>query len=1493
MFGDASRDLRRDCVSPRTGGEADKFGNRYEGRWTVRHLLDVLAGRAKSITVEETGTMGEGIEFSVERNDGMIEGHQVKRQRGNANAWSIRNLSNLGIWAAAESQVAKGRQFHFVSLIPARTCDELSDRARRADDAQAFVDGLGTKLRSEFDLAVKEFASAARAFEVLRGTFVRWPDEREVRETNAALAGLLLSGAPGPAAAAVLGDLVSDNLGKALDASAIRKLLHEYEIYEATLLGAPDVRDSVQRIFETWDSSVARELLRPEIPRPETSAIRSALRASAATIFATGSAGAGKSAALRQAVAELRDEWPLLAMRLDRIEPFSSTHELGVNRLGLTSSPVSSLAAVADGRDCLLVIDQLDAVSRASGRMPASFDAVADLLREAKAFPNMRVLVACRGFDIDNDDRLRDLISGDQPIEQISIGQLDDAQVGEAIAQMGLDPAAMSGSQLALLRSPLNLVLLAAIADHRDAGTFATAKDLMDAFYDRKRRACRERRPDVRFADTLGALAAYMSENQRLVAPAAVLDAGDLLDDADVLSSEHVVVRDGQQIAFFHEALFDYVFARRWIVRGESLVEFLVGGEQELFRRAQVRQILAHLRDEDPARFVAEVGGVLDSSKVRFHIKEVVLAILRSLPNPTQAEWHLVETQLAAGHPFAALIWSGLRAPAWFARLDQEGAVERWLASRDPDLEARALEIMSSAAAGQEARLAELLLPFVKRDEYPAWLRWVVGYRTRICSRELFDLVVDAVRKGHYDDAGHDLWMSAQGLGEHPETAAELLEAWLGDRPEAFKRDAQGRIAALTNDDYGANELLRKAAKGAPAAFCRRMLPFLLRAMATTAYGDDRPRHDHHFTHRTWNGNNHDLADHVLHATADALRQLATDDLSELDELLSALAGDEHDSAQWLLYQALIAAGARRADQAAELLLEGDHRLYSGYSCDSYWTTRELLQAISPTVSAERFRDLERLIMAVGPEWESPPGGYSQFTLLSALAEDRLSDAGRRRLGGLRRRFSRPQPDTPTGVQVGSFGPPIPESAAQHMTDDQWLRAIATHNTDELDWQTMSGGAREQGQVLEAATSADPARFAQLGLGLDASSHPAYVNAILRGLGSPEAEADADLVFQYIRHVARLGRNSEHDAWLAWPLRRQLAEDIPDDIIQLVVERALDAPESSDDAWLRDSENGQKYYRGDPFHNGMNTARGSAVLTLGDLLGHDADGHRTGLVVYSFDRLATDPSVAVRTCVAHLLAAGLRHARPRSVEAFQRLIETDDRLLAASPVETLMVHIGFGEPAVVGPVIERMLGSEFENVREAGGRMAAFAGLELDIPELLTAAVGSSDPLVRKGAAVICARRLPITGDHVAALRALLAFIHDESPAVRDAAAEVAAALRDRPLEPHRDLLSALIASPAITDAMPQLLITLERATERVDDLVKALARRFLDMHQNDMNDFATRTAGDAKQIGELVMRAYAQAHDAIARKEALDLVDDLLSRSAWGFSEMVVDAER
>jgi hypothetical protein len=212
--------------------------------------------------------------------------------------------------------------------------------------------------------------------------------------------------------------------------------------------------------------------------------------------------------------------------------------------------------------------------------------------------------------------------------------------------------------------------------------------------------------------------------------------------------------------------------------------------------------------------------------------------------------------------------------------------------------------------------------------------------------------------------------------------------------------------------------------------------------------------------------------------------------------------------------------------------------------------------------------------------------------------------------------------------------------------------------------------------------------------------------------------------------------------------------------------------------------------------------------------------------------------------------AGRSTATRTPTAAFWHLVETDDRLLTTQPVMDLMIYIGNDDPLRIQPVIERMLGSEYPAVKEAGGKQAAFAGLEFGLDGLLSAAPQNPDGSVRKGAAEVCARRLGGTADPVGAAAALSQFFTDDDEDVRKSAAQAALTLRGQALRPFADLLSTLIQSPSFTDALSAVLMTLEQATDRIDDLVIDCAKRFLQEHGSQVGDLSTAAAGQAQGVG-------------------------------------------
>ncbi|MDQ3740607.1 MAG: hypothetical protein M3389_06645 [Actinomycetota bacterium] len=466
------------------------------------------------------------------------------------------------------------------------------------------------------------------------------------------------------------------------------------------------------------------------------------------------------------------------------------------------------------------------------------------------------------------------------------------------------------------------------------------------------------------------------------------------------------------------------------------------------------------------------------------------------------------------------------------------------------------------------------------------------------------------------------------------------------------------------------------------------------------------------------------------------------------------------------------------------------------------------------------------------------------------------------------------------------------------MTDEQWLRAFEKYAGQEWSPHDLGvGGAYELGRELAQRAKGDPDRFIRLALHPKAASDPAYIVAIIDVLKEVAADATPELVFDFIRHVASL-HLPEHERRVGDVVRAVRDRDIPRDIIEILVERALHAasPAPHDPPtveWSGDEEGDDAQLRSDLWIQGLNTARGHLVTALADLLIHDADGSRTAIVAPHLAEFAQEPHSGVRACVARLVAAALGHAEAEAVAVYLPLTEGQDAALATDPFESLTVFVSHRDADAAAAVIDRMLESDDRHVRRAAGRLSAFMGLERERPGMLAEALAAEDAFVRRGAAEICSHRLTFTKNSEGAQNAVRALLTDPDLKVRTAAADVAPNLRGAPLRPYAPLLHDVIQAPAFDAIGSQLLLTLEAAPDRVDDLVLASARRFVDEHGRELGDFSTGAAADARELCTLVLRAYAQAPDPAGRAAALDLIDQLLLLGAYGIEEALSESER
>lgn len=1164
---------------PSKGGLSDKIGNRYEGRIAVWRLLQLLDEQHDSVLARFEQPGDDHFEWWVQRADGSRTYTQVKRQQAPDKEWTIGTLVSRGVLTAFGERLGQepSARCEFFSALSASHLQDLTESAPMAADLAEFEASFAAARdkRASWDALCRAWPGVTReqAWRRLQRITVGTIDERSLRDVLHAYARALVAG-PGDVVAR-LGDFLDDHLARELTAPDVWDYLRVKGFAptdwarDSSVLATIHDTTSRYRAGITTDRGPLAEIRRSAA---DVLAGLVAGPAGAAVVTVAGDAGLGKTGVLGQVLQVLdaptaagdgAGERPVvLAARLDRLGDFRDAPGLG-SALGLPGSPAAVLSRVAAGKPALLVLDQVDAFGAGSGRNPARLLAVAETLREARAL-SVRVLLACRAFDLEVDPRLADLAGVTGPgrpaeghhVERL--GPLPAADVDEALHDAGISPATLTPSLRRLLGVPLHLQMLVTLQERGqiDPAGINTRMELFTAFY---RSVCYEveaRQAGAPVTAVTDRLAAELSERQELSVPAALLSEHPAT--VELLASASWLRRDAGRIAFAHEAFFDYAYAQRHMRSGLSLLGLLRSSEQHLFRRGQVRQILTLEREQDFGQYLRDVREVLAAGDVRPHIKELVIALVTWVSVPVLEEWQaLRELGEVAASPLADRAHSlAAAAPEFSALLLTGGIVAGYLS--DPataDLGGWLCQLLVRAHPGQ---VCDLLIPYAGRPGWSSRLARVVNAAPLHDSERAVDLVEAVLDAGDLDDAirgqggSSDFFSLLHGLkGARAARGARLVAAWLrrrltiliGDgayRPDPAADAAAGqqadadsvpRAAAeetitvallaaihdaqsrrLLADSMSAPEILATLAADDPAAFVQHILPVVREAAAASRTGQitEHGENDQAFgSTRPPIRPEHDPADALLSRLTQAVQAAAgTGDLGVL-AAVRQMAGSVLATEQTLAAAGFAAGHPGLLDDAVPWLETGPHALAQGWYEDPRGLSAAAIGQVCTQLPEDQTQKIQERAACYTNDVETHHRhlyGSAAQRLLRDIPADRLTDRARARLGELNRKF----PPSPAALDPASravrdisIQSPISLDAIQRMNDDQLIGAMRRWASDE--WQPLPdgrlrGGASTVAQVISAAAQADPDRFTRVLESLPAGIHDVYTQHILSGL---------------------------------------------------------------------------------------------------------------------------------------------------------------------------------------------------------------------------------------------------------------------------------------------------------------------------------------------------------------------------------------------------------
>lgn len=479
----------------------------------------------------------------------------------------------------------------------------------------------------------------------------------------------------------------------------------------ATIGQRPDyhlVREEVAELVD-W-------VLTP-LPTDTTAATRTAR----SSRLVTGGAGTGKTVVLRDLYRALQErQVPVLALKADLIKGATRGALLADIRANGLDLPVEQALAVVATPECpaVVLIDQLDALSLYLGAERGMLTSYTLLLHELQQhLPHVRFVFSCRTFDLKHDPELAPF----RAATRVTVRELTDEQLAHTLQATGAGSLAnLAPAVIELLRVPLHLAIYCALdPETRQAAPATSLQGLYDQLLHDYLLHPRRLPPALaagRVTQLLYGLATAMYERQQLTLPRLIWEERDA-EACRYLQTQGILrlTDPRQQLAFFHQTFYEYLFARQFVAREQALAAFVLTSGQGLYLRSLVQQVLVFQRGNDFAAYLRDLHALLAAPDCRFHLKLLLLQYLASQPDPDPAELALARAAVMPHPVLAQPFCEAVSALPWLVLL-AEPVVFMLLTGKLADLPTNADSSLPSTVIGVLAQHApELLLPQLAR----------------------------------------------------------------------------------------------------------------------------------------------------------------------------------------------------------------------------------------------------------------------------------------------------------------------------------------------------------------------------------------------------------------------------------------------------------------------------------------------------------------------------------------------------------------------------------------------------------------------------------------------------------------------------------------------------------------------------------------------------------------------------------------------------------
>ena len=1218
--------------------------------------------------------------------------------------------------------------------------------------------------------------------------------------------------------------------------------------------------------------------------------------------------GMGKTVVARDTLLKLESNGvAVLALKAD--QQLSSVNSRDDLQLGLPDSVERVMARLAEGNRAVLLIDQIDALSLSIARDQKALNLVLDLIARVRLIPNVRVLLSCRLFDLNNDPRLK----GIEIPKKFKIAELTDDVVKVVLERLGMDFQRLTPTTKLLLRIPLHLELFAraieagtSLAGQNEPSGVSSLQDLYSLIW-KNVISAPDGPPLAERERVINLITEYMYTEQKPSAPQSIFSTSEnvVLESAVTwLASHGILIAGNKEWSFLHQTFFDFSYAKRFVEQGNSISTEVLGGDQGLSARPQVMHVLGYLRSTNPQSYLRELHVLLNSSELRVHLRTLVLQWFGGLTDPTDDELLVARRMLAVATSRPLMLGAIRGNVGWFNRLRID-VIPGMLDEGDQALDTQIIPYLSSLIEEEQSDVINLVRPFLGRSEQ--WNRrlwslldhihnWQVPQVTKLFE-ELFHQMprTDLLAIRHFDDIAKI----------DPKVGCRLIQSVFyfllnnirgtetGEQP-VYVYSIHHELEQLNGSTLV--EALSILVHSDPDYFLEVMLPWLEETLELSyPSSNENGQYRSDVLSHSWYASTFVVKRTLLSSLTDALVAVARTKPEVFRPIATRLAATEFETNQLLLSHVYRTVPELYAEDALEFLLTDSRRLNLG--SDGQYDTRQIIHAICPYLSYDQQVALEEAIFAYRPlirDWGL--NGLKrycveEFRLLRSVPNSYLSEKGKHRLQELERKFpNEVVPEHPIVSQGGFVGPPIDQEAIEKMSDAAWLGAMTKYHGNVAHRDFLKGGATELARELARRVKEEPERFYHLAMRAPADIDSRYVHAFIGGLA--ESAAPLDYLVAVIRRFVPQEERDMRSA-ISSALEKRASAAISDDLVDLLESYARGPmEEQSEEFWRVSDRDRNLSERHDGLNSGpyisyLNSPRGSAFRALMRALDERGDVQSNERKWSLIEFAANDPSSALRAGAIEELTYLLHQDRERAIALFERLMDGHPELLQVYYTQEFLRYGLFRYYRRMRPFILAVTEAEFESTQQRGAELICIAAIshgalsadELSDAQQLAETVITGRASWRRGAARIYAFNVASPSSDIC-VAGLIRLLDDDDETVRRFVSGTFSHLRDEHIYTLRTFLEAFASSRSLDQGWEQFTEFLwTHATLDPEWALRIVSLVLQSSHQPT----GWRQFDAGEELIRLVLRIYT---DPISteqmRRTAMDLFDQLMQRYAF-----------